>query len=67
MALSARDYMTRANECVRLANLTNDEMIQVVLLRQRQMYLKMAENLGIVNDAISGRAPGKPEQHPSRG
>ncbi len=40
MAQSARDYMNRADECVRLANLTKDEMIQVVLLRQRQMYLK---------------------------
>ncbi len=58
--------MTRADECVRLANLTKDEMIQVVLLRQRQMYLKMAENLGIVSDAISGRAREKQAQHPPR-
>ena len=55
--------MTRADGCARLANLTKDEMIQVVLLRQRQMYLKMAENLGIVSDTISGRAPKKREQH----
>jgi hypothetical protein len=61
MAHSAHDYMTRADECARLANLTKDEMIQVVLLRQRQMYLKMAENLGIISAAIPVRALEKQE------
>ena len=53
--------MTRADGCARLANLTKDEMIQVVLLRQRQMYLKMVENLGIVSAAVPGRALEKQE------
>ncbi len=42
MALNAGDYITRADECSRLCNLTKDEMIQAVLQRQRQIYLKMA-------------------------
>ena len=64
MAQSARDYMTRADECLRLANLSQDSMIQSVLLRRRQMYLKMAENLGIVSDTISGGSREKQAQHP---
>ena len=59
MASSAGDYIKRADECIRLANLTADEMIQAVLLRQRQMYLKMAENLGIVTDVVSGGQRGR--------
>ena len=61
MAQSAHNYMTRADECARLASLTEDEMIQVVLMRQRQMYLKMAQSLGIISAAIPGRALEKQE------
>ena len=34
MAQSARDYVTRADECLRLANLSQDSMIQSVLQRR---------------------------------
>ncbi len=59
MAPSAGHYISRADECARLVNLTTDEMIQAVLLRQCRMYLKMAKNLGIVTDVVSGGAAGK--------
>lgn len=60
MTQSAEGYVARAAECARLANLTQDEMIQAVLLRQRQEYLKIAQKLGIpMNDAITNAAPGK--------
>ena len=45
MAYSALGYETRAEECVRLANLTTDEMIQLQLLTLRQTYLKTAGRL----------------------
>jgi len=54
MAQGAKDYVARAAECARLANLTQDGMIQVVLLQQRQTYLRIAAKLGIaISDAIS--------------
>ena len=45
MPQSAEGYLARAEECVRLANLTRDSMIQRRLLELRQSYLKIAENL----------------------
>ena len=45
MPYSAEGYLARAEECVRLANLTRDSMIQRRLLELRQSYLKIAENL----------------------
>ena len=48
--------MIRADECIRLAKLTQDSMIQAVLLRRRRMYLKMAKNLALVSDVISSGA-----------
>ena len=45
MPYSSKGYMIRAEECVRLANLTKDNMIQKELLSLRQSYLKIAERL----------------------
>lgn len=41
----ADSYTARAEECVRLANQTTDEMIQREILLLRQIYLKTAERL----------------------
>lgn len=45
MPYSAGGYEERAEECVRLANLTKDEMLCQQLLRLRQTYLRTAEEL----------------------
>ena len=45
MPYSAEGYLARAEECVRLANLTRDSIIQRRLLELRQSFLKIAENL----------------------
>ena len=42
---SADGYDGRAKECVRLANMASDEMIQRELLSLRQTYLRMAAEL----------------------
>jgi hypothetical protein len=39
------DYLARAEECVRLANLTNDQFIKRELLTLRQTFLRTAEHL----------------------
>jgi hypothetical protein len=39
------DFAVRAEECVRLANLTKDEMIQRELLELRQIYLQTVSRL----------------------
>ncbi len=38
-------YETRAQECVRLANQSQDRMVQTELLRLRQTYLAIADRL----------------------
>jgi hypothetical protein len=38
-------YEARAQECVRLANLTTDRMVQADLLKLRQTYLLVASRL----------------------
>jgi hypothetical protein len=43
---SPNGYQSRAEECVRLANLTRDEMLSAELLKLRQSYLHIAERLG---------------------
>ncbi len=59
MTQSGEDYVARAAECARLASLTKDQMVQAVLLRQRQTYLRIAEKLGIaMSDALA--TPSKP-------
>ena len=43
---NAIGYKKHAEECVRLANLTADDLIQKELLTLRQAYLQTAERLG---------------------
>lgn len=45
MLKSIQQYDIRAEECVRLANLTDDEMIRTALLKLRQNYLATADRL----------------------
>jgi hypothetical protein len=45
MPKSIQQYEARAEECVRLANLTDDDMIRAVLLKLRQDYLATADRL----------------------
>ncbi len=45
MAYNAAGYQTRAEECVRLANLAADDLIRKELLTLRQSYLQTAERL----------------------
>jgi len=45
MSYSAKDYSARAEECARLANLTDDELIRRELLQLRQAYLQTSERL----------------------
>lgn len=45
MPHTALGYAKRAAECVRLANLSADEIVQSELLRLRQVYLRGAERL----------------------
>jgi hypothetical protein len=45
MSYSVEDYEMRAEECVRLANATKDELIQMELLKLRQVYLQVARRL----------------------
>jgi hypothetical protein len=42
---NAVSYAKHAEECVRLANLTTDNLIQKELLTLRQSYLQTAERL----------------------
>ena len=39
---SINGYENRADECVRLANLSNDQMVKLELLTLRQTYLRTA-------------------------
>ena len=42
---SSDGYRARAEECVRLANLATDALVQADLLKLRQTYLQIAERL----------------------
>lgn len=42
---SSKGYKTRAEECVRLANLTTDKLVQAQLLKLGQTYLQIARRL----------------------
>jgi hypothetical protein len=42
---SPKGYEARAEECVRLANLAKDPLVQADLLKLRQTYLVIAERL----------------------
>jgi len=61
MPFSVKGYIARAEDCVRLANLTTDEMLKLAILRLRQSYLGYAARLQGENfDNSSGEAgPGK--------
>jgi len=53
MPHSAIGYAKRAAECARLASETADNMIQTELLQLRQVYLRVAERLGMpMHEAI---------------
>ncbi len=41
----AKDYERRAEECVRLASITTDSLIERELLNLRQTYLQIAARL----------------------
>lgn len=45
MPYGPEDFSMRAEECVRLANMTKDAMIQRELLELRQIYLQTAARL----------------------
>jgi hypothetical protein len=45
MGFGPDDYAARAEECLRLAGLSKDEMIQRELLQLRQLYLATRERL----------------------
>jgi hypothetical protein len=47
MAYSIKGYLARAEECVRVANLTGDEMLRGAILRLRQSYLRVAHELKV--------------------
>jgi hypothetical protein len=49
-AETKQTYEARAEECVRLANLTKDDLIQTTLLRLRQTYLRTAARLRAVEE-----------------
>ncbi len=50
MPFSHTGYLARAEECVRLANLTSDTMLCSELLKLRQSYLVIAQRLKPVPD-----------------
>ncbi len=55
MPYSAHGYRIRAVECVRLANLTKEEILQAAILRLRQDYLQTADRL-VVAEAAGGHS-----------
>ena len=56
---SQQGYAARAEECVRLANMSKDQLVQADLLKLRQTYLQIARRLGELDDlAGKGPAPG---------
>ena len=58
MSQTAQDYVMRAGECARLANLSSDDMIRRELLQLRQTYLRVAEAFGIpMAQAIAAASP----------
>jgi hypothetical protein len=46
MTYSENGYRFRAEECVRLANATDDDMLRSAILGLRQQYLQIARRLG---------------------
>jgi len=58
MPFSLKGYRVRAEDCVRLANSTTDEMLRLAILRLRQSYLEYAAQLQALenSDNLSGEA-----------
>jgi len=56
MGYGATGYQNRAEECVRLANLAEDELIRRELLTLRQSYLQTAERLKRLPSAKTERS-----------
>lgn len=57
MPYSVEGYTGRAAECVKLANLAEDAMVRMELLKLRQTYLNIAERLrrqGFESTAANG-------------
>lgn len=50
MTYSVKGYKSRAQECVRLANQSRDELVQQELLKLRQIYLQIAKRLQTLGD-----------------
>jgi hypothetical protein len=55
MPYGPEDFSRRAEECVRLANMTKDAMIQRELLELRQIYLQTATRLLRQEDKGNGK------------
>lgn len=45
MPYSIEEFKARAQECVRLANLTDDELMRIELLKLRKAYVEIARRL----------------------
>jgi hypothetical protein len=60
-------YPERAEECVRLANLAQDDMIRAELLRLRQTYLSIAARLKAGGPGDGGPLLTRPPPGPLRG
>jgi hypothetical protein len=58
MGYGPDDFSARAEECVRLANLTKDEMIQRELLELRQIYLATRTRLIQREESEKGNGKG---------
>jgi len=58
MPYSAESYVKRAEECVRLANFTGDQIVQADILKLRQNYLRTAERFGSSKPALQGGPTG---------
>jgi hypothetical protein len=56
MPYSKTGYQSRAEECVRLANATKDEMLRSAILGLRQQYLVIARRLGELGEPLHSGA-----------
>jgi hypothetical protein len=59
MTYSAKGYEVRAEECVRLANMAEDELIRRELLTLRQSYLQTAKRLSQLHEQKAKRIPAR--------
>ena len=60
---TSKGYFERAEECVRLANLAADQLVQSDLLRLRQTYLQIANRLdALANGNGTSRMEAEPPE-----